>query len=60
MIGLTSKIFVGDVMDRSYDVINIISKDLFLRRPRVAIFAEIIKFVTIFVTTIFIRLKKIL
>ena len=60
MIGLTSKIFVGDVMDRSYDVINIISKYLFLRRPRVAIFAEIIKFVTIFVTTIFIRLKKIL
>ena len=60
MIGLTSKNFVGDVMDRSYDVINIISKYLFLRRPRVAIFAEIIKFVTIFVTTIFIRLKKIL
>ena len=60
MIGLTSKIFVGDVMDRSYDVINIISKYLFLRRPRVAIFAEIIKFVTVFVTTIFIRLKKIL
>ena len=35
--------FVGDAMDRNYDPINIISKNLFLRRPRVANFADIIK-----------------
>ena len=39
-------------MGRNYDVITFISKYLFLRRPRVAIFADIIKIVTMFVKTI--------
>ena len=39
-------------MGRNYDVITFIPKYLFLRRPRVAIFADIIKIVTMFVKTI--------
>ena len=39
-------------MDRNYDVITFISKYLFLRRPGVAIFAKIIKIVTVFIKTI--------
>ena len=39
-------------MGRNYDVITFISKYLFLRMPRVAIFADIIKIVTMFVKTI--------
>ena len=39
-------------MDRNYDVITIISKYLMLRRPRVVIFADIIKIVTMFIKTI--------
>ena len=35
--------FVGDVMDKNYDVITFISKFFILRRPRAAIFADIIK-----------------
>ena len=48
----SKKKIVGDVMDRSYDVI-IMSKYLILRGPRVAIFAEIIKIVTMLIKTIF-------
>ena len=40
-------------MDRNYDVIIFISNIFILRRPRVAIFAEIIKIVTIFIKTVF-------
>ena len=40
-------------MDRNYDVIIFISNIFILRRPRVAVFAEIIKIVTIFIKTIF-------
>ena len=39
-------------MGRNYDVVTFISKYLFLRRPRVAIFVDIIKIVTMFVKTI--------
>ena len=39
-------------MHRTYDVITFISKTLILRRPRVAIFADIIKIVSVFIKTI--------
>ena len=45
-------------MDRKYDVITFISTYLFLRGPRVAIFADIISNVTMFITTIFKDSKK--
>ena len=35
-------------MDRNYDVITFFQKTFILRRPRVAIFADIIKIVTMF------------
>ena len=40
-------------MDKNYDVINFISKNLFLSKPGVAIFADIIKIVTTFFKIIF-------
>ena len=40
-------------MDRNYDVITFFSKYPFLRRPGVAIFADIIKIVTIFIKKLF-------
>ena len=40
-------------MDRIYDVINVISKKRYFKRVGVAIFAEIIKIVTMFIKTIF-------
>ena len=39
-------------MDRNYDVITFFSRDLILRRFRVAIFADIIKIITMFFKTI--------
>ena len=45
--------FVGDIMDRNYDVITFISKCLYSRRPREANFAGIIKIATMFIKTIF-------
>ena len=39
-------------MDRNYDVITFFQKTLTLRRPGVAIFADIIKIVTTFIKTI--------
>ena len=39
-------------MDRNYDVITFFSKKLFSRRPGIAIFADIIKIVIIFIKTI--------
>ena len=44
--------FVGGVMDIIYDVIAFISKFLFLRRPGVAIFPDIIEILTMFIITI--------
>ena len=41
-------------MDRNYDVINVN-----LRRPRVAIFADIIKIVTMFIKAIFKNSRKV-
>ena len=46
-------------MDIDYDVITIFSKYLFLRRPGVAIFADITKIVTFFIKTIFIDSRKV-
>ena len=40
-------------MDRSYDVITFILKYSFLRRPRVANFADIITIATMFIKTTF-------
>ena len=48
-----------DVMDKNYDVIVFISKNFILRLPRVAIFADIIKIVTVFIKKIFQDLKKV-
>ena len=45
-------------MDRNYDVITFFSKYPFLRRPGVAIFADIIKIVTIFIKKIIQDYKK--
>ena len=45
--------FVGDVIDRGYDVITFISKYHYLRRPGVASFAEIIKIIARFIKIIF-------
>ena len=39
-------------MDRNHDVITFFQNTLILRRPGVAIFADIIKIVTIFIKTI--------
>ena len=41
--------FFGDVIDRNYDVITFFQNTLILRRPGVAIFAGIIKNVTMFI-----------
>ena len=38
-------------MDRNYDVITFISNTFILRRPEVAILADIIKIVTMFIKT---------
>ena len=46
-------------MERSYDVITFILKNLFSGRPRVAIFADIIKIVTIFIKAILKDSKKV-
>ena len=40
-------------MDRNYDVITFFQKTFLLRKPGVAIFADIIKIVTMFLKTIF-------
>ena len=45
--------FVGDVVDRVYDVIALISKSFIIRRLGVAIFADIIKILTMFIKAIY-------
>ena len=40
-------------MGRNYDVINFISNTFVLRRPGVAIFADIINIITMFIKMIF-------
>ena len=51
--------FVGDVIERNDDVINVISKYRYFKKAVVAIFAEIIKIITRFVKKIFKKIKKI-
>ena len=46
-------------MDRNYDVITFISVYLFLRRSRVANFADIIKIASLFIKTTFKDPKKV-
>ena len=46
-------------MDRNYDVITFISVYLFLRRSRVANFADIIKIASLFIKTTFKDSKKV-
>ena len=46
-------------MDRNYDVITFFQNTFILRRPRVAIFADIIKIATMFIKTIFKNSKKV-
>ena len=43
-------------MDTNYDIFN--SKFLFLRKPRVTVFADIIKILTILIEKIYTGLKK--
>ena len=40
-------------MNRNYYIITFISKSLYFKSPRVAIFADIIKIVAMFIKTIF-------
>ena len=57
-IWITLQSFVDDEMGRNYDVITI--QNIFVsRRPRVAIFADIIRIITIFCKTIFKDLKNV-
>ena len=51
--------FVGDFMDKKYDVITFISKFFILRRPRAAIFADIIQIAAMFIKIIFKDSKKV-
>ena len=51
--------FVGDVIERNDDVINVISKYRYFKKAVVAIFAEIMKIITRFVKKIFKKIKKI-
>ena len=53
------KNFVGDVMDKTYDVITLFETAFILRKFRVATFAEIIKIVTIFTKKILKDSKKV-
>ena len=46
-------------MDENYDVITFISKFFILRRPRAAIFADIIKIAVMFIKIIFKDSKKV-
>ena len=46
-------------MGRNYDVITFISKYFYFHRPTVAIFADIIKVVTMFIKTNFKDSKKV-
>ena len=59
IIWVTWENFVGDARDKNYDDITFISKYLTLRRHRVALFAAIIKIVTMFTKTIFKDSKKV-
>ena len=45
--------FVGDIINKHYDVINVILNTFNLRRPRVTNFADIIKIATMFNKTTF-------
>ena len=49
-----SQIFIGDVVDRNYDAIT-----FNLRRPKVAIFTDIIKIAIMFIKTILKDSKKV-
>ena len=46
-------------MDIKYDVITFFSEHLILRRPRIAIFDDIIKIVTMFIKTVFENSRKV-
>ena len=46
-------------MGRVYDVITFISKNLYFKRAWLAIFADIIKIVTMFIKTIFENSRKV-
>ena len=50
---------VGDVIDKSCAARNLFENTFILRRPRVSIFADIIKVVTMFVKAIFSNSKEI-
>ena len=51
--------FFGDVMDRNYDAIAFISKYCCFKKVWVAIFADIIKIITMFIKKIFKDSKKV-
>ena len=49
--------FVGDVIERDYDVITVISKYRYFKKAVVAIFADIMKIITRFIKRIIIKKK---
>ena len=49
MIWAKWKNILGDVMGRNYDAITLFQNIFILRKPTVAIFADIIKFVIMFI-----------
>ena len=51
--------FDGDVIGRIYDVITFISKYFYFKKDWVAIFADIIKVLTMFIITIFKDSRKV-
>ena len=51
--------FVVDVMSRNYEVIDLFQNVLILRRPSVAISADVIKIVSMFIKKIFEDSKKV-
>ena len=51
--------FVVDVMSRNYEVIDLFQNALILRRPSVAISADVIKIVSMFIKKIFEDSKKV-
>ena len=59
MIWVKQEKILGDGMDRNYDAINLFQNTYILRMPRVTIFADIMKFVIMFIKIIFKDSKRV-
>ena len=58
LIEMQELLNVGDVIDKNHDLITFFKNIFILRRPRVAIFVDNIKLLTMFIKTIFKDSKK--